>query len=730
MRAVLDACVLFPTLTRGLLLDAAAAGVFTPLWSPRIAFEWTNAAARETPAGLVEAEARALAARFALLLAAGLSAIAMTAGSLRRPPGEGRLQPGYRRSPFGRFIAGVVDTPLVPLVAIAAVGTFVATVMFVYGQRNYGTEFFVETEPEQAIVYVRARGNLSIAEKDALVRRVEREVLATEGVASAFSFAGEGGLNSDRGGGGGPRDTIGQVQFETLQWDQRPTLPFDGPWWQGLLLREVSDPYYDGNAVLARIEDRLAGIPGIFTEVSELAQGPGEGKPVHLRLIGNDFGALAEAAQTARAQMEGMAGLTAIEDTLPLPGIDWEIDVDVEAAGRYGTDVATVGGMVQLVTRGILQGTMRVDSSDEEIDIRTRLPEEYRLLSTLETLKLRTPSGLVPLTNFISIRPVPRLDQIDRIDQKRYYDVKADILPGMLNEAGQPLTANERIAKLTDWLGTAPLPAGVTWDWTGDQEDQQETQDFLGKAFLAALFLMFIILLAQFNSLYNAVLVLLAVVLSTTGVLIGMLAMQQPFSFIMTGTGVVALAGIVVNNNIVLIDTYQEYSRYMPRIEAIIRTAEARIRPVLLTTLTTMAGLMPMMAGLSLDFAGGGATIDSPTALWWKQLATAVVFGLGIATALTLVFTPAMLAARVWANDYALALLRWTARRSGGRHSGLHVRSPAKCRTQAHPELRHAKGGTWRLRQAIQLPVREPGERSRGGRRRGRSATPTAEFST
>jgi len=152
--------------------------------------------------------------------------------------------------------------------------------------------------------------------------------------------------------------------------------------------------------------------------------------------------------------------------------------------------------------------------------------------------------------------------------------------------------------------------------------------------------------------------VLLAVVLSTVGVLIGMLVMQQSFSVIMTGTGIVALAGIVVNNNIVLIDTYQEFSRTMPRIEAIIRTAEQRIRPVLLTTITTMAGLAPMMYGLSLDFFGGGYSVDSPTALWWKQLATAVVFGLGVATILTLIFTPALLALRVWFWVYVAAVGR------------------------------------------------------------------------
>jgi multidrug efflux pump len=232
-----------------------------------------------------------------------------------------------------------------------------------------------------------------------------------------------------------------------------------------------------------------------------------------------------------------------------------------------------------------------------------------------------------------------------------------------------PINANERIATLTQWLETGPLPNGVDWEWTGDQEEQAESGAFLQNAFLGALGLMFIILLAQFNSFYNSILVLLAVVLSTTGVLIGMMVMNQPFSIIMTGTGIVALAGIVVNNNIVLIDTYQEYARYMPRIEAIVRTAEARIRPVLLTTITTMAGLAPMMFGLSLDFIGGGYSIDSPTSLWWKQLATAVVFGLGIATVLTLIVTPSFLALRVWVGTYAIWFGRLLARATAGRSS-------------------------------------------------------------
>jgi multidrug efflux pump len=390
--------------------------------------------------------------------------------------------------------------------------------------------------------------------------------------------------------------------------------------------------------------------------------------------------------------MRDEPGLFDLEDSRPIPGIDWQIDVDTAMAGRFGADVATIGGMVQLVTRGLLLDRMRVETSDDEIDIRVRLPEQDRLLSTLDALRVQTQFGLVPLSNFILTQPVARVGQIDRVDQKRYYDVKADVRADLVrvvgadgatirvlprsdtvpreNEPGSaalaraeatlaeveangwqlvPITATERIAVLTEWLQTeGALPAGVDWEWTGEQQDQQESQQFLTVAFSAALGLMFVILLTQFNSFYNSVLVLVAVVLSSAGVLIGMIVMDQTFSVIMTGTGIVALAGIVVNNNIVLIDTYQNYARIMPRLEAIIRTVEARLRPVLMTTVTTMAGLTPMMLGLSVDFVNGGYSIDSPTAMWWKQLATAVVFGLGVATVLTLLLTPALLALRIW----------------------------------------------------------------------------------
>ncbi|GAA6158397.1 hypothetical protein NBRC116589_05710 [Ruegeria sp. HU-ET01832] len=660
------------------------------------------------------------------ILGAFAGSITLSAIKIERAP-DPHVHTAREHTPFGHVIKFLVGNPIMPVVSIVVVAILVMAVMFAYGNNNRGVEFFVESEPEQATAYVRARGNISLAEKDEMVLAAEQIIGAHPAVINVFSFAGEGGLNQNNGGAQAPADTIGRVQFEIIPWEDRPTL--SEPILFGLLDRQTIAPEYDGDFVLDQLNAELATLPGIVVEILPLEQGPASAKPVHLRLKGDNREQLTAATTAARAVFDRTPGLIKIEDTLPLPGIDWQIDVDVAKAGRFGADVATVGAMVQLVTRGLLLGEMRPETVDEEIEIRVRLPDEDRVLSTLDTLKVRTADGLVPLSNFVTRQPVAKLAEINRVDQQRYFDVKADVEPGLSKVTTQaadgtstrlavlrqvaadttatdlsltgtngveydvvlltgsenvgalqalidegsasisPVNPNERIAVLTEWLDTNPFGPAISWEWTGDQEEQAESGAFLANAFLGALGLMFVILLAQFNSFYNSVLVLLAVVLSTTGVLLGMMVMQQPFSIIMTGTGIVALAGIVVNNNIVLIDTYQEYSRYMPRIEAIIRTAEARIRPVLLTTLTTMAGLTPMMFGLSLDFINGGYSIDSPTALWWKQLATAVVFGLGIATILTLIVTPSFLALRVWVSTYAVLLAKLVVRASSGQSS-------------------------------------------------------------
>ena len=561
----------------------------------------------------------------------------------RRAMGRRRPSPalgdGMRRTPFGRVVSLIVKNPVGPVVAIAAAVGAMVTIVGAFSENNRGVEFFVETEPQRAILHVRARGNMSLDEKDALVAAVERRVLGVEGVAAVFAFVGDAGLQAF--GADAPKDAIGQIQFELAPWGQRPP----------------------GKGILAEMLTRAQGVPGVIVELAEQEDGPQQGKPIQIRLESDDWSALQAAAGELSDRFSVMEGLRDIEDTRPLPGIDWRISVDREAAGRFGADIQTLGAIVQLVTRGALIDVIRPDDAEDEIDIRVRFPEEQRTLSTLQSVKMRTERGLVPLGNFLRVEPQPALAEITRYGGVRYLLVKADVAPGV--------NANAKIAEIVADLQANPLP-GVRPALQGDQEEQAESQAFLMQAFVGALALMFAILLAQFNSLYNSVLVLTAVVMSVTGVLVGMMVMGQPFSIIMTGTGIVALAGIVVNNNIVLIDTYREFVRTMPPLEAIVRTAEQRIRPVLLTTITTMAGLAPMMFAVSIEFGGvmpglaalwaagpltaagwqalAGAVFlqGAPTALWWVQLATAVVFGLGVATVLTLMVTPAALALRIW----------------------------------------------------------------------------------
>lgn len=587
----------------------------------------------------------------AILFAISAISLSVATAALKPLPRK-KTAPRYkRRTTFGYLIAFLVGNPIMPVVFIGLTALFVGGTFQYYMQNNHGVDYFVDTEPDRIKIFVRARGNLGLEEADLLVREIEEYVIGFDGVASVLSISGA----LDRSFSNRPNDAVGEIQVEFQPWEDR---------------QKIGGIAADTRDIVTALEEKYSDLAGIKVEIQLEAGGPQQGKPLNLRLQSEDWKAMLAAAELTSEKFRSTPGLIAVTDNRPLPGIDWQFDVDVEKAGRFGTDVATVGTIIQLITRGILLDTMRVDTSEEEIEIRVRFPEGDRLLSTLETLSLNTPFGHVPISNFVDWTPVPQLSEISRYNQVRYIDVSADVETGLMNESGQPLNANERIAVLTDWLDReAALPASVSWHWTGEREEQEEAQTFLINAFIGALGLMFAILLAQFNSFYNSILVLTAVILSTTGVLIGMLILEQPFSIVMTGTGVVALAGIVVNNNIVLIDTYQEFQRYMPRIEAIIRTVEIRIRPVLLTTVTTMAGLSPMMFGFSFDIINGGYTVDAPSAIWWKQLAAAVVFGLGIATALTLVLTPSLLALRVWVSKGYFGASRRTAALALGRQS-------------------------------------------------------------
>lgn len=516
---------------------------------------------------------------------------------------------------YARFTASLIDRPI--SVTIAAV-LVVYSIFAWFGSTSHKSELFLDLEPEQLYVFVRAQGNLSADEEFSIVRQVSNRLQPIAGIDAMSTTSGGGGDGgpSFDGVASPPVDTIGRI----------------------LINLKGRDEGFNGREIEAEIRDVLNQIRTIPTEMVKLEQGPPVGKDIQIALRSDDHAALAETAEIVRRHLDGMAGVIDQEDSRPLPGIEYQLQVDREQAGKFGIDVSQIGAAVQLVTNGILIGRYRPDDALDELDIRVRFPRSARSVEALDRLKIATPSGQVPLALFVERVPAQKVTEIERRDGKRLIMVRANAA-----EQGQGAAL---VQDVKTWMADAGLNPAVDVTFEGADEDAAEASAFFQGAALAALFLMGIILLWEFNNFFHVLLTLSAVILSTAGVLIGIQLVLPYISVLMIGTGVVALAGIVVNNNIVLIDTFQRLRRdNRSGRDAAIAAAAQRIRPILLTTLTTICGLLPMMFMMNVNFRAGSISFGGVTAEWWVPLATAVVFGLGFSTLMTLIVTPVWLAA-------------------------------------------------------------------------------------
>lgn len=516
---------------------------------------------------------------------------------------------------YARFTASLIDRPI--SVTIAAV-LVVYSIFAWFGSTSHKSELFLDLEPEQLYVFVRAQGNLSADEEFSIVRQVSNRLQPIAGIDAMSTTSGGGGDGgpSFDGVASPPVDTIGRI----------------------LINLKGRDEGFNGREIEAEIRDVLNQIRTIPTEMVKLEQGPPVGKDIQIALRSDDHAALAETAEIVRRHLDGMAGVIDQEDSRPLPGIEYQLQVDREQAGKFGIDVSQIGAAVQLVTNGILIGRYRPDDALDELDIRVRFPRSARSVEALDRLKIATPSGQVPLALFVERVPAQKVTEIERRDGKRLIMIRANAA-----EQGQGAAL---VQDVKTWMADAGLNPAVDVTFEGADEDAAEASAFFQGAALAALFLMGIILLWEFNNFFHVLLTLSAVILSTAGVLIGIQLVLPYISVLMIGTGVVALAGIVVNNNIVLIDTFQRLRRdNRSGRDAAIAAAAQRIRPILLTTLTTICGLLPMMFMMNVNFRAGSISFGGVTAEWWVPLATAVVFGLGFSTLMTLIVTPVWLAA-------------------------------------------------------------------------------------
>ncbi|MEL6572941.1 MAG: efflux RND transporter permease subunit [Pseudomonadota bacterium] len=484
----------------------------------------------------------------------------------------------------------------------AVIGLFAS--FAAYGNLGNGVTFFPEVEPDYAQVEVLAKDNFSVFEQDALVRQVESKLATYDEIASIYS----------RTGGDATSDTIGSIQLELAEWDTRRPI------------KQIAED----------IRADMAEIPGIQVQVQTDDGGPGGGKPIAMNVLSKNTSEQAEAVQMIIDEMDRLGGFTDVVETRPSPGVEWQISVDRSEAARAGADVALLGQAVQLLTQGINVANYRPDDTEGEVDIVVRFPAVDRTLAELESLRVPTSAGLVPISNFVSFEPAPRSGLITRIDQARVIEITADVAPDLL--------VNDQIVAIQEAVEGMELPSSVKVDFGGEAEEQQDAMIFLGGAFAAAIGLMFLILLTQFNSFWQAFVVMSAIVFSIAGVLIGLMVTGRPFGIVMGGIGVIALAGIVVNNNIVLIDTFNTLKASgQSSYEAALRTGAQRLRPVVLTSVTTALGLMPMVIGLNINFFTREIVYGAPSTQWWTELSSAIAGGLVFATILTLLVTPAML---------------------------------------------------------------------------------------
>jgi len=459
-----------------------------------------------------------------------------------------------------------------------------------------GTEFFPETEPRRAYVHIKAPEGTNLDASDKLVSQVERIVSGYGDIRYIISNIGSMGGDPFSQGGTGTHISRVALDFKDFHVRSRPS-----------------------SGIVEEVREKiLKAVKGAEVQVEKEKEGPPTGPPVNLEISGEDILVLGDLASRIRNSIREI-----------------RVRVDKEKAALLGLDTYTIAYTVKAAINGVKVGVYR--EGKEEYDILARLPEKDR--RSVESLKRITVSGPrgepIPLTSVADVSLTSGVGAIQRLDQKRVVTISGDVQDRLANEIIQEIDA--RLRKDFTW------PRGYSYRFTGEQKEQAKAQAFLSKAFVSALFIILIILLTQFNSFTTPLIILTSVLLSLIGVFFGLLVTGTAFGIIMTGIGVISLAGVVVNNAIVLIDyCNQLLAKGFSSRDALLRAGLVRFRPVMLTAITTILGLLPMAMGISYDFRKLAWDVGGESSQWWGPMAVAVIFGLGVATLLTLVVVPVL----------------------------------------------------------------------------------------
>jgi multidrug efflux pump subunit AcrB len=388
-------------------------------------------------------------------------------------------------------------------------------------------------------------------------------------------------------------------------------------------------------ATLEQVRSRVAELTGAEVTVDRPQEGPPTGKPVTIRLSGDDFGVLGELSRSIQDTIRSVPGLVNLTDDLDQGKPEIRVSVERVQAALAGVNTRQIAQTIQTAIRGTEASQYRI--GEDEYKIRVRLaPEARESLDALRNLTLTDEDGRqIPLRSIVELESGVGPGSVRRVDLRRVVTIEGDVV------RAEGRTEDSVRAEVARRIDEMRLPPGYRWEFAGANQDQAEAQAFLQQAFVIAVLLIALVLVTQFNNLVLPTTVMVSVVLSLIGVLWGLIVTATPFGLIMTGVGVISLAGIVVNNAIVLGDFIQQLrARGMEKTEAIVRAGALRIRPVLLTAVTTILGLLPLTFGLNVDFFNLTVEYGAESSQWWGPMGVAVIAGLFVATVLTLVIVP------------------------------------------------------------------------------------------
>lgn len=508
------------------------------------------------------------------------------------------------------------------LMLLVLVGSFAA-----YGEFNYGTEFMSETEPNRATISLTAPEGTDIEATDAIVRKIEGVLAQEDNVDVYVAEVGVAGDAADPTQAAQSAANSGRITIDFLP-GPADSLPGDKT--------RVEDTV----ETIERIRQAIEIIAGAEISIAKENMGPPIGAPISVEVSGDDFHKVGEYSAAIRRKLAEIEGTAKLKDNYRVGRPEMRLRIDRGAAKRVGASTQEVASAIRTAVAGSKASSLR--DGEDEYDIMVELAPRYR--DDMQAIfAMRIPGRedtspdtfAVPLSTVASYEIGGGPGSIRHIDQ--------DLVVTIEGQIGEGYNQNAVREKVIAWIDSAEHPAGFMVRLGGANDEQRATEEFLGRAFLIALFLIAIVLVSQFNRFDLPFIILASVVLSLVGVLWGLIITKTPFGIMMTGLGVISLAGVVVNNAIVLLD-YVEQLREQGKSmhEALMRAGTARFRPVILTAITTILGLVPMALGISIDFSKLSIVSGSQSTEWWGPMAVAVIFGLAFATVLTLVMVPTM----------------------------------------------------------------------------------------